>query len=158
MAGYQRGQMAVDESSARAEAGAQSLESRPTLGRAWAQVVESRASLGRAWGQVGGLICVAIAFVAASAVFLRYVDQVAVNLMFWDQWDFMAGLFTGSPPWDLFLWQQGPHRMGLAGLEVAAVASLSGWDGRADTFVMAGELMLAAALAVCPRPDCGVRW
>ena len=99
----------------------------------------------------GQILTVGVVFAAASVLLLGYVNRVAVNLMFWDQWDFESGLFLGSAPWDFFLWQHGPHRMGLAGLEIETVANLTRWDGRIDEFVMAATLILATALLLLAK-------
>jgi hypothetical protein len=76
----------------------------------------------------------------------HFIDHYAVDVLFWDQWDFWGGLFDGTDPWALWRWQHGPHRQGLGGLVVASTAWLTGWNVRAEVFV-SGAIMVLAALA-----------
>jgi hypothetical protein len=76
----------------------------------------------------------------------HFIDRHAVNVLFWDQWDFWGGLFEGAGPWTLWRWQHGPHRQGLGGLVVAVTAWLTDWNARIEVFV-SGAIMLLAALA-----------
>ncbi|MBJ6764313.1 hypothetical protein JGU66_26350 [Myxococcaceae bacterium JPH2] len=78
----------------------------------------------------------------------HFVDRFAVNLVFWDQWDFLQGLFDGSGAWTLFRWQHGPHRQGLAQWIIAGVYRASDWNGRADAACAAVVMLLAGVLAL----------
>jgi hypothetical protein len=89
----------------------------------------------------------------AALVFLTgrlfiFVGRHAVNVLYFDQWDFWEGLFEGRGALSLFRWQHGPHRQGLGSLVVLATALASGWDVRAECFVSASLIALAAALAL----------
>src|SRR5262249_50425959 len=75
----------------------------------------------------------------------------AVNVVFWDQFDYLAGLRDGAGVWQLFSWQHGPHRMGLGYLFIAALYRLSGWDERAQSFATGALFLLALALALALR-------
>jgi len=93
------------------------------------------------------LFLTALPLVATGLLALRLLVRVrrySVDLLFWDQWDFLEPLFAGQP-WLLFERQHGPHRLGLGGLLEALVANLSGWSTRAETFV-AVAIVLGAAL------------
>jgi hypothetical protein len=89
---------------------------------------------------------IASVFLVATARLAWFVDRYAVNLIFWDQWDFLHGLFVGEDWWTLFRWQHGPQRQGLGNLITAALYSATGWNARADA-AAAAVLMLLAALA-----------
>jgi hypothetical protein len=78
----------------------------------------------------------------AGRLFL-FIDRYAVDVLFWDQWDFLAGLREGASPWQLFSWIHGPIRMGLGYLFIAAVYRLSGWNDRTLAFAIAGVLVAA---------------
>ncbi len=97
--------------------------------------------------------CAAPAAIAASCAFFgvrlfRFIDRHAVNVLFWDQWDYLQGLRRHVGLWDLFSWIHGPHRMGLGYLFIAAVYRASGWDNRAEAFATAGLFVVTLALAL----------
>ena len=72
-----------------------------------------------------------------------FVNRHAVNIVYWDQWDFLQGLFDGSDAWSLFRWQHGPQRQGLGNLIVAVLYPATGWDGRVDPAATAVVMLLA---------------
>jgi hypothetical protein len=75
-----------------------------------------------------------------------FVNRHAVNIIYWDQWDFLQGLFDGADAWTLFRWQHGPQRQGLGNLIIAVIYPATGWNGRADA-AASGVVLLLAALA-----------
>src|SRR5262245_63453362 len=86
---------------------------------------------------------VALLFLALSIRLFVFVDRYAVNLVYWDQWDFLQGLFDGADAWTLFRWQHGPQRQGIGNLIIAVIYSATGWNGRADGAASAVALMVA---------------
>jgi hypothetical protein len=87
-----------------------------------------------------------------------YTAVFAANMMYWDQWDFYARLFTNSDLFQIFRYQHGPHRQGLGGLLIALVAALTNWDSRGDSALSAGALFVAAILALVLRRRVGGPW
>jgi hypothetical protein len=87
---------------------------------------------------------VASAFIVATARLAWFVDRYAVNVIFWDQWDFLHGVFAGVDWWTLFRWQHGPQRQGLGNLIDAALYPATGWNARADAAAAAALTFLAA--------------
>jgi hypothetical protein len=87
-------------------------------------------------------------FVLLTLRLAAFVNRYAVNIVFWDQWDFLQGLFDGADAWTLFRWQHGPQRQGIGNLIHAALYSATGWNGRADAIASAIILILAAAGAL----------
>lgn len=83
-----------------------------------------------------------------SARLFAFVSRHAVNVLYYDQWDFWEGLFQGQGLWQLFRWQHGLHRQGLGYLLIAACARLSGWDSRVESFAIGALLVIAAGLAL----------
>jgi len=75
-----------------------------------------------------------------------FVNRYAVNLLYWDQWDFLQGLFDGADAWTLFRWQHGAQRQGLSNLISAITYPATGWNTRADA-AAAAVMMLLATLA-----------
>jgi len=85
------------------------------------------------------------------------VDRYAVNVMFWDQWDFYTPLFQNGSLWDIFSYQHGPHRQGIGFILTSILAELSGWNSRWDAFGVSFVIIGAAALGVWLAYKCGVR-
>lgn len=85
----------------------------------------------------------ALATAALVVRFFLFVDRWAVNALFWDQWDFLNGLFQNADMLSLFRWQHGPHRQGLGALVLQVVYGASGWNTRVEAFVSAAIIVLA---------------
>lgn len=78
-----------------------------------------------------------------------FVDQHAVNVLFWDQWDFLIYLFNGNTNlWDHFTLQHGPHRQGLGGVIISLLYPLSGWNVRVESFVAVALVAISAIFAI----------
>ena len=76
----------------------------------------------------------------------RLIADWAVNLFFWDQWDFnTVTLFERGDLWQMFDWQHGPHRQGVGALLQVAVEPLYRWSSRGEAFT-AGAIIAGAAL------------
>ena len=95
----------------------------------------------------GGWI-VALVFVAGVVRLARFLDRYTVNLVYWDQWDFWAGLFKDTDAWTLFRWQHGLQRQGLGNLISAFVLDQTGWNSRAEVFASAVAMLLAGLAAL----------
>ena len=76
------------------------------------------------------------------------IDKYSVNMLYWDQWDFLEALFADKGAWELFTWQHGPHRQGIGFFLTKLVADLSGWNTRAECFVIGAVVCLAALTAL----------
>lgn len=58
-------------------------------------------------------------------------------------WAFYTPIFHNSPFWDLFSFQLGIHREGIGLIITKYIASLTGWNSRADAFAIGVSLVLA---------------
>ena len=87
------------------------------------------------------LVAAALTFMAIRLA--DFVNRYAVNILYWDQWDFLQGLFDGADLWSLFRWQHGPQRQGLGNLIIAVLYSATGWDGRVDAAATAVVMLLS---------------
>lgn len=76
------------------------------------------------------------------------VARFQVNALFGDQWSFYAPLFAGADWGELFTWQHGPHRQGLAFVLTAVVLEWSHWDARWESLWIFAQLVAATGLAV----------
>lgn len=91
-----------------------------------------------------GPVLVAIAFVALAIRLFQLTAQYAVNMFFWDQWDFNdAALFGHHSLWEIFRFQHGPHRQGVGGLLGALVEPWFHWNSRTEGFLVAGIVVVA---------------
>jgi hypothetical protein len=87
---------------------------------------------------------VAIVFAALAWRLFRLVAEYAVNIFFWDQWDFNdASLFGHHSVWGIFRFQHGPHRQGVGGLLAALVDPWFRWNSRTEAFLVTGIVVVA---------------
>ena len=91
---------------------------------------------------------IAAAFVVMAVRLGVFLNSYTVNLVYWDQWDFLNGLFDGADAWTLFRWQHGPQRQGVGNLIMAVLYPATGWNGRADAAASAVALGLAGIAAI----------
>jgi hypothetical protein len=80
--------------------------------------------------------------------FFALTDRYAVNVLFWDQWDFLNAFFNPHSSWQIFTWQHGPHRQGIGFFLTGLVNDIFHWDQRAQAFAIAGVLVVAAVSAL----------
>jgi len=93
----------------------------------------------------GGPLLVAVVFAALAFRLFRLTSQYAVNIFFWDQWDFNdAALFEHRSLWQIFRFQHGPHRQGLGGILAALVDPWFRWDSRTEAFLATALVAIAA--------------
>jgi hypothetical protein len=85
----------------------------------------------------------AAAFVVMGVRLALFLNRYTVNIVYWDQWDFLSGLFDGASTWELFRFQHGPQRQGIGNLILAVLYPATGWNGRADAAASAVSLGLA---------------
>ena len=95
-----------------------------------------------------GALALAGAFSVCTVRLFHLIDRLAVNVIYWDEWDFLGGLFENRGWWELFTWQHGPHREGLGYAVIKICAALSSWDTRFEAFVVGGITVVSAGVAV----------
>ena len=94
-------------------------------------------------------MALAICTIALGSRFFLFVHRYAVNVFFWDQWDFLDGFFHNQAGLvRLFLWQHGPHREGIGLIADKYLYAWSHWNERVDSFVIGGCVIAATALAL----------
>ena len=93
-------------------------------------------------------LAVVLTFVALSARLLILISRYAVNVFFMDQWDFNeATLFEKHSLWEMFRWQNGPHRQGLGAVLSFLIEPLFHWNSRTESFLVGAIVILAAGAA-----------
>jgi hypothetical protein len=95
----------------------------------------------------GPPVIVGVAFVLYAVRLFRLISRYAVNIFFLDQWDFNdATLFQKHSLWQMFAWQHGPHRQGLAALFAKLIEPLFHWNSRVESLVVG---VIVATAAIC---------
>ncbi len=96
------------------------------------------------------LTALLVGLVTSALAFRLYllVDRFAVSLVYWDQWDFLDGLFRGAGWRELFLWQHGPHRQGVGALLYEVLYPATQWNARAEAFTALVCVGLACLVAL----------
>lgn len=87
------------------------------------------------------------ALVSALAMFWL-TNKFAVNIFFWDEWDFYNAYFKPHNLWQVFSWQHGAHRQGISFVLRGLMDHFSGWNSRVEDFTVFAYLLGAAALAL----------
>lgn len=72
-----------------------------------------------------------------------YINKQAVNILFFDQWDFLTPLFDNPSLIEMFTKQHGPHRQGLGLFISLAIGELTSWNTRAESFGIGVILVLS---------------
>ncbi len=93
-------------------------------------------------------LLVAAAWLALSVRLFRFASKYSVNVLFWDQWDYLEPFFRDGSIFEKFWKQHGPHRQGLGALVIHVVYSLTAWNTRSEAFVVAAILCISSALAL----------
>jgi hypothetical protein len=100
-------------------------------------------------GEHGPLTAVTITGLILSIRFFIFISHYSVNLLYWDQWDFLNMFFDRDPGIrELFLLQHGPPREGLGLIADKFLYPLTSWNVRAESFMIGGCVFLAMLLAL----------
>ena len=99
-------------------------------------------------GRLGRVLLVAAICLGIfqTAQLFWFINRYAVDVPYWDQWDYYNAFFTPHTLWQIFAWQHGPHRQGIGFFLTWMVNELTDWNQRAQCFTI-GLVMLSAALA-----------
>lgn len=93
--------------------------------------------------------CIGLSFAFGTFRIFHIVNAYAVNVFFVDTWDYEdATLFQHHSLAQIFLWQKGPHRLGLGGIIDYFLGPMIHWNSRYEAFAEATILCLAALLAI----------
>jgi hypothetical protein len=82
--------------------------------------------------------------------FLAGVGRDAVNILYLDQWDFWTPIFRHQGLGTLFWWQH-LHRQGIGFVLTGLLAQLTGWNTRAECFMIGGFVIAAMLAALALR-------
>ncbi len=112
-------------------------------------VAESPGARRRKWSHRLSLVSVSIGFVILAVRLFRLISRYAVNIFFSDQWEFnTATVFQNHSLWEMFRWQNGPHRQGLGALLSYAIEPHFRWNSRTESFLIGILVVIAAAGAL----------
>lgn len=94
-------------------------------------------------------LIVAIATLALGFRFFGFISKYSVNVLFYDQWDFLRLFFRGDPGLsELFFLQHGPPREGLGLIADKFLYSWTHWSVRAESFMIGACIFAALLLAL----------
>ena len=92
---------------------------------------------------------VLVTYLLSSARLFLLISRYSVNILAWDQWDIdEATLFQHHSLWEMFCWQNGPHRQGLGALFQKLIDPRIHWNSRYEAFAICGIIFVAAVLAL----------
>ena len=95
------------------------------------------------------ILLLGIVFVALAGRLFKLISAYAVNIFYFDQWDFDdATLFQSHSLWQMFRWQHGPHRQGAGALLQWIAEPLFRWNSRTESFVVGGVIVVATLCAL----------
>ena len=103
----------------------------------------------RAKQPVGPLLVIVVVAATLGIRFFLFISQYSVDVLFYDQWDFLSSFFRGKPTLaELFLRQHGPHREGLGLVADWFLYSATQWNVRAESFLIGGCIFVAMILTL----------
>ncbi len=76
------------------------------------------------------------------------ISNHAVNILYWDQWDYYLPLFEHKSLWEMFNWQYGIHRQGIGFILTKVIADATQWNTRTEAFAVGGLVCLATLTAL----------
>lgn len=91
---------------------------------------------------------ISFVYLFLSLRFFKFIINNSSNLLFWDQWDFYHPIFEKQSLVDLFLWQHGPHRMGLGLIITKFIDAISSWDSSVMSLTIGLIIFLSSILAL----------
>lgn len=77
----------------------------------------------------------------------RLIDKNAINVLFYDQWDFLVPIFNQRNAWTIFSQQHGPHREGIGLIITQWLYNATAWDVRAESFMLFAFMLVALLIA-----------
>lgn len=93
-------------------------------------------------------MAIGVSFAVGILRLAAIVRTHVVDVLSWDQWDFLQPVFDGAPLWDSFRWQHGSHRQGPGGVLLALLYPATGFSNRAEGWAALACFALAALGAV----------
>ena len=97
------------------------------------------------------LFCLLLTFLLGIRLFFL-IKQYAVNILFVDQWDVYAPVFSHWNIWQTFSQQYGPHRQGMGGILIKVIANYSHLNSLTDAYASLILVFLASLAAL------GLKW
>jgi hypothetical protein len=94
-------------------------------------------------------LTVAASIMVLGVLFFRFIWQYSTDVLFWDQWGFLAPFFQGRAGLrQLFFEQWGPHREGVGLIADKFLYPLTEWNTRAESLMIGGSIFLAMLVAL----------
>jgi hypothetical protein len=94
------------------------------------------------------LLAVSVTILVLYARLVLLVHGYAVNVFFWDEWDYLTPLIEDRSWWKCFTWQLGPHRQGPSFLLSKILLDATAWSSKAHAYSLTLLSVLTAVTAV----------
>lgn len=107
----------------------------------------------RTWARAAAWL--AVATIAWLWMFFRLINRNAVDMLYYDEWDYFGPLFDGRGVFSMFTLQHGPPRLGLGGVLIGIIANASAWSTRAIAFTTGFTIALAFVVALVVKARLG---
>jgi len=101
--------------------------------------------------RTGPVLAIAAVIAALGSRFFRIISKHAINVFFYDQWEYMTPFFRHRPSIrELFFLEPagGPIREGLGLIPDKFLYPLTHWNVRGDAFIVGGSIFVAMLLAL----------
>lgn len=94
-------------------------------------------------------VTIAVTVILLGVRFFTFIWRNSVNVLFFDQWDFLQSFFGRTPGiTELFLWQHGPHRQGIGLIADRFLYQFTHWNVRVESLMIGVILFVAMILAL----------
>lgn len=91
---------------------------------------------------------VVITYIILGYRLFSYIWNNTVNILYWDQWDIVDDITQKRNFLTLFLKQHNEHRIGTGLIITKILASLTGWNNKAETVFIGIILLLSSVIAL----------
>lgn len=99
--------------------------------------------------RIGPTLAVTAASVALGGRFFLVIWRYAINVFYYDQWQYLTSFFRHQPSiTGLFFLQHGPHREGIGLIADKFLYPLTHWNARVDAYIIGGSIFAAMLLAL----------
>ena len=94
------------------------------------------------------LVAVFVVVIILTVRMFRILNRYAVNVFFWDEWDFRTPQLYKESFWSLFWYQHGPHRQGIGFVVDTIINGFTAYDSRIESILLGATTAIAMLAAL----------
>jgi hypothetical protein len=79
---------------------------------------------------------------------INFINIKAVNILFWDQWGLFEAFFNQNSLFDVFRWQHGPHRQGIAFVINSFLQTITNWNTHTESLLIGAIIITSCIMAI----------